>query len=214
MSLLPSGVRALAFASLSLVAACSVPLNEGHFGCERGPCPSSFYCHSDKLCYATPEDALDSGVLPPGDDAWTGLDANASPRMTCTALTPCASGLCYFPNGEAYETGYCTPMCTTPSTCPADATLCRSNACVVPCSSRTLCPTSMRCALRDRSAGECLPSGVAPLPLAATPCTGGSPCEVGVCSQGMCRRPCLNDAGCPDNERCASTTSADVCLPR
>lgn len=59
----------LAFAP---IAACSVPLEDGHFGCARGPCPASFqYCHSDQRCYAAPEP--DSGV---GIDAYE-LDAPA-----------------------------------------------------------------------------------------------------------------------------------------
>lgn len=274
---------------------CPMPLDDGHYGCARGPCPSSFYCHSDALCYATPEADASAGVdalladaflvdapsdargdastasLDVGTDTPTyvdavgsdgggdtpdafsadafGADAFGADAFTADAFVPdafsgdafvrpdarrdagrdagtdatlprgfftpcmsnaaCSSGLCYFPNGEPYTTGYCTPMCTSPSTCPASATACQSNGCVVTCSASMLCPASSRCALSDRNAGECLAPGVAPLPIAATACGGPTRCAIGVCDSGVCRRACLNSTGCPDTQRCL----ASVCIP-
>ncbi len=290
MSRFQSSLLTLMSALALMSAGCSVALEDGRYGCARGPCPPRFYCHSDDLCYATEEadagvamDATDatSDVNAPSDAARdTGLDAPMHDAVVtdasmdaatvdamqpdapdavdafnpadafsidarspdayvrpdagrdagtdvgndatltrefftpCTASSGCASGLCYFPNGERYATGYCTPMCTRRETCPSMASACTTNACVITCSSGSLCPSSTRCALNDRSAGECLAPGVAPLPLAPTPCGGPTRCDVGVCNDGVCRRACLNASGCPDTERCVVGTAApQVCMP-
>lgn len=83
---------AAAIAMLAPIAACSIPLDDGHFACARGPCPANLYCHSDRLCYAAPEPDAGIGMDAPASDARAsddaGADASIDAADTATSDAP------------------------------------------------------------------------------------------------------------------------------
>ncbi|GAB4195635.1 MAG: hypothetical protein OHK0013_02040 [Sandaracinaceae bacterium] len=129
-----------AIAILVALAGCSPkPPTDGLFGCADGRCPTSHpYCHTDALCYATPE--TDAGPRP---DAYT-PDA---PGMMVDEFGRCASSA-QCPMGLECVSGFCGDACAMGSGTCASGRVCAPMvggspglACLVDCNPPgTVCP--------------------------------------------------------------------------
>lgn len=190
-----------------LAASCSPHVDDGQFSCARvGRCPDDApFCRMDGTCHSTPDP--DAGVAYP----------------QCMMREECGPGGDCIRNEAMGTFGFCSPVCTTPATCPpatsGEASTCLNGRCRVGCDATTDCPMGVAC-LSGRFAGSatsvCLEERGAVSPRGYMTCSGDVDCPIPLsCLDGVCLRPCdMTTRLCLAGEVCAPTgdRSAFSCL--
>ena len=220
---------AFSFSGLFLNLACKPELKEGFYSCEKGGCPTGWYCHAaDLRCYSEPEESgvggaggesASGGATSSGgtDSGGTGGVVEGEPLLgPCEEDGDCASGKCLASRDAEIDSGICSTVCTEDAECsdfPVEA-VCTRGACIETCDNMGQCPEPLTCMeLADGSgAGRygCYETTRVPeaSPPACGPAVGFCPapflCMISTVSPatGLCATGCESDTDCMPSSSC------------